>query len=313
MKLTFDPHWFSTATGQLVMVGVFAAIAVGAVAWQRTHRRPAAPPAAQAPKPVSLPRTFAREMAKFVPLAAPTPDAPSPVRAPATPALLPAKPAVPPLALYATVSAEADAPKLTAPLGRMIPCETVITLESNRLDTPVIGLVSENVWFNRELLIPAGAEVHGRARLDREHQRLVAEGIWTLCWQKPHPGEIRVEAVALMRDPDPAKDGTAGLEGAVLRTDRTRELKLFAATFLSAATIALQEQRTSFGLLGETALPAATARNATLAGTGAILRDYAQQLREAIARDGFYLRVPTGQPFTLYVTQPLAVAQAYEN
>ena len=52
-------------------------------------------------------------------------------------------------------------------------------------------------------------------------------------------------------------------------------------------------------------MPAATARNATLAGTGAVLREYAEQLREAVARDGFYLRVPAGKPFYLYVTQTL--------
>jgi hypothetical protein len=31
----------------------------------------------------------------------------------------------------------------------MIPCETVVTLESNRLATPVIGIVTEDVWEGR--------------------------------------------------------------------------------------------------------------------------------------------------------------------
>jgi hypothetical protein len=90
-----------------------------------------------------------------------------------------------------------------------------------------------------------------------------------------------------------------------VRTDDDRELKLFAATFLASATAALQDNRLTTGLLGEASLPAATARNAVLAGTGAVLREYAQAMREAIARDGFYLRVPAGQPFYLYVTQTL--------
>jgi hypothetical protein len=195
----------------------------------------------------------------------------------------------------------------------MIPCETVVTLESGRLDSPLIGLVSEDVWHQGKLLIPAGAEVHGRARLDRDRERLVADGNWMLSWRKPRPGAVRFDAIALNRESDPARDGSAGLAGKVLRTDSARELKLFAATFLSAATAALQEQRTSAGLLGETALPATTARNATLAGTGAILRDYAQQVRESIARDGFYLRVPAGQPFSLYVTQPIEISASHEN
>jgi hypothetical protein len=311
MKLKFDLHWFSTSTGQLVLVGILAAFAVGAVAWQRTHRRPAEAAAAPAAKPTSLPRTFARQVTRFVPVATAEPATPAPDKAPLAPA--PAKPAVPPLALYASVSSKTTAPAITAPFGRMIPCATVVALESNRLDTPLIGLVDENVWHQGRLLIPAGAEVHGRARLDRERERLVADGTWTLCWQKPHPGEIRVEAVALARETGALRDGSAGLDGDVLRTDNARERKLFAATFLSTATAALQEQRAAPGLIGETSLPAATVRNATLAGTGAILRDYAQQVRESIARDGFHLRVPAGKPFTLYVTQPLAVPTTHEN
>jgi hypothetical protein len=91
----------------------------------------------------------------------------------------------------------------------------------------------------------------------------------------------------------------------VVRVSDDRELRLFAASFLTAATAALQDTRATMGVLGEAAVPIATARNAALAGTGAVLREYAQQMREAIARDGFYLRVPAGKPFYLYVTETI--------
>jgi len=73
------------------------------------------------------------------------------------------------------------------------------------------------------------------------------------------------------------------------------------------------DQRGTAGLIGETSVPASTARNAALAGTAAILRDYARQVSETIARDDFHVRVTAGQPFTLYVTQPLAVTANHEN
>ena len=311
MKLRIDPLWFSSPTGQLVMVGLLAVVAVGSVAWHRTRQRPA--PAVTAAKPATLPRTFSREVARFVPvpLAAPTATAlshPVTITPPPRP-----QPAVPPLTLYAAVGGATNPVKPAAPYGRMIPCETVVTLESTGLETPVVGLVTADVWQDGELLIPAGAEVHGRATLDRARERLAAEGSWIICWREPRPGEIRVNAVALERESDAILDGTAGLRGDVLRSDDARALKLFAATFLTAATAALQESRTGTGLFGETVLPATTARNATLAGTGAILRDYAQQFREAMARDGCYLRVPAGKPFTLYVTPPLAASSPHEN
>lgn len=310
MKLRFDAAWFSTPTAQLLLVGLLGAVAVGAVAWQRHQRRPGGIPAPQA-KPAALPRTLAREVAKFVPLPPADPVMPAGSKVQAAPSPMPVKPPVPPLALYAA-AAEPSRQTLTAPYGRMIPCETVVTLESNRDGTPLIGLVSENVWHQGKLLIPVGTEVHGRARLDRERARLVADGSWTLCWREPQPREIRVEAMVLARESDAHRDGAAGLDGEILRSEGSRELKLFAATFLSAATTALQEQRTAAGLIGESALPAATARNATLAGAGAVLRDYAQQARDSIARDGFYLRVPAGKPFNLYVTQPFSVP-SHEN
>jgi hypothetical protein len=231
----------------------------------------------------------------------------------------PTQPPVLPLTLFSAIAAKSgDESASRAPYGRMIPCETVVTLESNRLATPVIGLVTEDVWENGQLIVPAGAEVHGRASLDRSRERLAAEGSWTIVWrtvaQQP-AHQLRVEGLALDRKRDRTTaalgehDGTAGLRGQVLRTDDLRELKLFAATFLSTATMALQDTRSAAGLLGESSIPASTARNASLAGTSAILREYAQQLRDAIARDGFYLRVPAGKAFYLYVTQSFGVSR----
>ena len=62
--------------------------------------------------------------------------------------------------------------------------------------------------------------------------------------------------------------------------------------------------------MAKSSKPTTTARNAVLAGTGAVLREQAQSIRESIARDGFYLRVPAGKPFYLYLTQTLDRNQA---
>lgn len=306
--MIFNLHLLKSPTSQLVLVGLFAAAAVGVVGWKFSQHQKVDLPPAKSTGLVSLPKVIQRLGVKYEPPVPTTPVIPKvhepliPTRPPALPLTVISAPPPPPEVSVA----------LTAPYGRMIPCETVITIESNRLDTPVIGLVTEDIWEQGNLVIPAGAEVHGHAALDRNRDRLAAIGSWKIIWRQAAPRqteELRIEGIALdrRRDSEAWRDGSVGLRGEILRVDDLREAKLFAATFLATATAALQDTRTTAGLLGETTIPAATARNATLAGSGAILREYAQQLHETITRDGFYVRVPAGTPFYLYVTQPIAV------
>lgn len=305
--------FFSTPTGQLVLVGGLAALAAVA-AYRRWTQSPARMPEPPLPSLAgATPRTFRREGALFpqpkkeLEPVARTEAAPVVASAVVTP-----RPAMP-LSLT-PIQTEPRGDRVSAPYGRLIPCETVLTLESNRLETPVIGLVTEDVWHDGRLIVPKGAEVHGRTSTDRARERLAAQGAWRIVWRTPgadNGTELKVQGIALDREREAASgrwgihDGSAGLRGQVLTSNDWREVQLFAATFLSAATLALQDTRTSAGVLGETVTPAATARNAALAGTSAVLRDQARQLREAIERDGIYVRVPAGKPFYLYVTQTL--------
>jgi hypothetical protein len=314
--MKIDGQFFNSSVGQLVVVAVVLVTGAAAVFWQHRQRQTPPLPAARPAAPAALPRTFTREGVRFPQK---NPSALPPVPPASRPAALPVpdQPQFAPLTLFAGKQepvASPAPPAPAAPFGRLIPCETIVTLESNRIETPVIGLVTENVWHDGRLVVPAGAEVHGRAALDRTRERIAVQGAWRIVWRTPDADngtELAVEGLALDREFDAATrrwgdhDGSAGLRGTVLKTDNERELKLFAATFLAAATTALQDTRAVSSLTGETVVPAATVRNATLAGTGAVLQEYARQLREAIARDGFYVRVPAGKPFYLYVTQTL--------
>jgi hypothetical protein len=322
--MRFPTEFFSTPTGQLALVGALAAFAAGAVYWQR-RQQPAAMPQ---PKPValvaasSMPRTFTREGARFVPPRDESPtvtgSAVSGGKSSTAPVVAKA-PAVLPISL--TPVRAGEGPKLDrfAPYGRLIPCETVLTIESNRLDTPVIGLVTEAVWHDGRLVVPVGAEVHGRASTDRARERLAAQGAWRIVWRTPgldQGDELTVQGLALDRERDAVTgawgrhDGSAGLRGDVLRTNDWHEVQLFATAFLSTATAALQDTRTTATLLGETLTPTTTTRNAALAGTSAVLREYANQIRQSIERDGIYVRVPAGKQFYLYVTETLDLGRA---
>ena len=92
----------------------------------------------------------------------------------------------------------------------------------------------------------------------------------------------------------------------VIKSDDLAEIKLFAATFLSGAAGALTEkQPTLFGPINSPTL-----NNAPFEGAQKVLAAYAQRIYDAIQKDGFYVRVPSGKQFYLYVLQTIDRADA---
>lgn len=197
-----------------------------------------------------------------------------------------------------------------APFGRLISCQLVITVDSSSLNTPIVGLVTEDVWHDGRLIIPAGTEVHGTAQPDRMRERIASRGEWTLVWQDGR--ELRFSGMALDREKAAdgtgwaITDGSAGLRGQLLKSDDFGEVKLFAATFLSGAADAFSEREKT--LLGSQI--EASAQNAALSGTRQVLNTYAKQIMDSIEREGFYVRVPAGKQFYVYLTQTVDVAKA---
>jgi hypothetical protein len=206
-----------------------------------------------------------------------------------------------------------------APFGRLIPCELVVTVDSSNIKTPIIGMVTEDLWHNGRLVIPAGAEVHGTAQADKTRERIASAGGWVIVWRTAddlNGMEMRLQGIALDMEKDynsgtgewALTDGSAGLKGELLRNDNLAEVKLFVATFLGEAADILQERNFSNPntFTGEqTAIVENTPRNAVLAGINAVTERYVEQIMDAIERDGFYVRVPAGKQFYLYVTQTI--------
>src|SRR5438552_991729 len=117
-----------------------------------------------------------------------------------------------------------------APYGRLVPCELVITVDSSSIRTPIIGLVTEDIYHRGRLVIPARTEVHGTAQTDRTRERIASGTDWTLVWQSGE--ELSVRGIALDREKDENNqgwsitDGSAGLRGRVLKSDDMAEIKL---------------------------------------------------------------------------------------
>ena len=134
-------------------------------------------------------------------------------------------PSLPPISIVAETPSNERKPKELsedfAPFGRLIQCELIVTVDSSSINTPVIGLVTENVYHHGHLIIPIGTEVHGSAQVDRVRERIASDGRWTLVWQTGE--ELRVSGLALDREKDAdgdgwgITDGSAGLRGRFIK------------------------------------------------------------------------------------------------
>ena len=251
------------------------------------------------PKPEALPVVKSTEAPKVI-----TESRPQEAKAPA----------LAPISLFADSATENTDKKtvssIYAPFGRLISCETIVTVDSASIQTPIIGIITENIYHAGKLVIPAGTEVHGTAQTDRHRERIASGNKWTLVWQGGE--ELRLSAIALDREFSGDQegwgitDGSAGLRGRVIKSDDMADIKLFAATFLSGAAEALTEkQQTVFGPISSPSLA-----NAPFEGAQKVLSIYAQRIYDAIQKDGFYVRVPSGKQFYLYVLQTIDRADA---
>ena len=332
-------NFFKTRSGKLVAFGAIFAAALAILGVVRKPHPSAengmavVPLSTNATDKPQVVQSVIRPMQVFNP---PPPKSspplpPSPPPKPAlivtNPASLPAQPVtnapaprqieqLAPISLVADNTAGAARPKKLspayAPFGRLIPCETIITVDSSTMETPVIGLVTENIYYGGRLIIPAGTEVHGMAQTDRQRDRISTSTSWKFVWQDGE--EMQLKAVALDREFDnntnqsgwAVTDGSAGLRGEVIKSDNLADIKLFAATFLSGAASALTEkQQTVFGPINSPTL-----NNAPFAGAQTVLQTYSQQIYDSIQKNGFYVRVPSGKQFYLYVLQTIDRADA---
>ena len=206
------------------------------------------------------------------------------------------------LSIDVPLSAETNlVPGMFAPAGSQLICQLVNTVESIRIETPVIGLVIRDLTVAQQVIVPAGTRVLGKAQVDRVRDRLSANGSWTLVF--PDGKELLVDGLALHREeivPGEKwglEDGSAGFKGQVVKSSSLDEIKLFAAAFLSGVSKGFQE--TDASIYGPRVRR--SMQNAALAGSSAVLDDYARSIAESIKRDGIFVRVPGGAEFTLYL------------
>ena len=205
-----------------------------------------------------------------------------------------------------------------APYGRMLRCELVTTVDSANISTPVVGLVTRDLFWNQKLLIPANSEVHAVAQADRSRNRIAVEGQWAVILAAggiyPEGSELLLDGIALDMDRTPEggkfgiADGSAGLRGKILTNeDGLNTIKLFTATFLAGVADGVTDRQTNaFG--NSQVIP--SLQSGALQGSREVMEKYAERILELIERDGAYVRVPAGKQFYVYIRQPVLMREA---
>ncbi len=230
------------------------------------------------------------------------------------------KPIIPPISIYCEpVHSEVNVSELYAPFGRLVSCELVSTVDSSSLNTPIIALVTEDLYHDGKLIIPAGAELHGTASRDDMRDRISSNGTWVVVWRtrdNENGKELRLSGIALDKRKSPSgdywdiSDGSAGIRGYVINTTDMQELIAVAAEFLSGAGEGYASSTTTYGTGYTTQEKGGTMKDALSEGLKKAADLYAKRMLQAISRDGSFVRVPAGTQFYLYVTQTIDLKYA---
>jgi hypothetical protein len=203
------------------------------------------------------------------------------------------------------------------PYGRLLKCELVNTVDSINLDTPIIGLITEDVWRDGRLIIPAGTEVHGVAKTSAARDRVGSEHQWMLVFQNGK--QLPLAGTVLDYAPDEKEpgrwkdtDGSAGLRGYQIASDKYAEAKAMLASMVSAGAGAFPGVTNIISPLtgGATQLQGGGMTQALSAGIQAGGQLYAQRLLDGLQKNPYYIRVPGGTLFYLYVTQTVDLDKA---
>ena len=222
-----------------------------------------------------------------------------------------------PMRIYSAPSnEEASISESYLPYGRLVKCVLINTVDSSRIATPIIGMVTEDVWQNGICVIPAGTEIHGTAQGDRSRERIASEKEWIIVWQDGK--ELGVKGIALSntqhgRDQKwGITDGSAGLEGEILKSDKLAQLKEIIASTISAAGSGLVPVTTTTSPFGNTQTATTGSAQAVLGETiQSAGRVYAEQIMQSIQRDGWFVRCKAGSSFYLYTLETIDLANAH--
>ena len=213
-----------------------------------------------------------------------------------------------------------------APYGRLIACKMVNTVESGDTDTPLIAVVIEDLWWinakgEKKLIIPAGTEVYGTVNGAKPmRNRLTTGNNFILVWQATSNMvgfELQLKGVALEKSTHPENrmlaaitDMSAGIPGQVMSNENLSKFLVYTLAFGQGLAQGYQtnEVYTDSGVTITT--QDGTTKNAMARGAETLAQVMLQDVSQMIAKESYYIRVPSGTEFYIFVHQVINLDDA---
>lgn len=213
-----------------------------------------------------------------------------------------------------------------APYGRLIACKMVNTVESGDTDTPLIAVVIEDLWWinakgEKKLIIPAGTEVYGTVNGAKPmRNRLTTGNNFILVWQATSNMvgfELQLKGVALEKSTHPENrmlaaitDMSAGIPGQVMSNENLSKFLMYTLAFGQGLAQGYQtnEVYTDSGVTITT--QDGTTKNAIARGAETLAQVMLQDVSQMIAKESYYIRVPSGTEFYIFVQQVINLDDA---
>ena len=213
-----------------------------------------------------------------------------------------------------------------APYGRLIACKMVNTVESGDTDTPLIAVVIEDLWWinakgEKKLIIPAGTEVYGTVNGAKPmRNRLTTGNNFILVWQATSNMvgfELQLKGVALEKSTHPENrmlaaitDMSAGIPGPGMSNENLSKFLVYTLAFGQGLAQGYQtnEVYTDSGVTITT--QDGTTKNAMARGAETLAQVMLQDVSQMIAKESYYIRVPSGTEFYIFVQQVINLDDA---
>ncbi|MCB1095332.1 MAG: TrbI/VirB10 family protein [Verrucomicrobiae bacterium] len=186
--------------------------------------------------------------------------------------------------------------RVDLPYGTLIPCRLIHSVEAGTHQSPLIGVVTEDVRAAGEVVVPEGTAIHGSAAgIVRDRLNAAPQWHFTINGKTS-----TITGSILSREIDPTTHrftfGRSGLPGTRIDKPFKGTGRIFAATAISAVAHSIKD--TSNGIFG--AIPNNSLKNAGLEGGSAIADRHAEQLLDKTRDIKPVLSIAEGTEFYLY-------------